>query len=720
MSNTPIQVPVAEILAPQALSPAGGKLDLPAGQILSASVQVAPSGLPSGVVLLALDQGTTLLIRAAFPLQPGERVAVEVEGKGRGQTLRMVAQSGRPSETFEVFAPEQVRLAQNQPLTAGLQSLLGKAKGVIIGQILEFKNLGSVPVRLGSLKINFQLESGAKRGDRLFIRPQEKGSALGLRVMARGGPRSAAGLPGRGGQMEILGAGPLTRNAPVVGEPVVQGAVLAGTVVRVSPALVDGPRSSAASPPDSLQPSSEGRNLLTARAPRLSGGATPVAGRAEGPTSVEAVNSQGRLQPPAGPPPNLVHSSSGGGNSLAADAPQRSARPTLMTGGPGGPASFETTSPPPGPQPLEAPPLNPLHHSSGGGSSSPSDASEGGGAQGLGAFNKGVAGGALTALIRFGGFDAEVPWPPEAAKAFPEGSPIRVFVNQTAPVLDLVLLAPTIPNTGGVYLPAGTAGDSGFGLDLIALAEGLATANEESPAWVSQAIKNLKESLNRVVIKEDSFSPEKVREAIQQGGSLPSMGQATFGGAEGAAPGLREHLQLFLRMVREAGLPDGNALSQLSGQAEQALTSVEFIQAANGVRHLLDQGSYTQIPFSLGGERGTIDVVVRRGPEGGHESGGENDQHSVVFFLELQGLGPLRVDAGVHAKRVHARFTTQIEDVGRFLEAELPVLREAMERQDFLIEGLSWIHARPEGESLVPTSAPEAFPDEQSLINLRV
>ena len=98
MPNTPIQVSVAGVAASLALPPAGETPQLPVGQIFSASVLPAPPGSPMGAVLLALDQGTTVLIRAAFPLQPGERVAAEAEagGKGKGQILRLVAQSGRP------------------------------------------------------------------------------------------------------------------------------------------------------------------------------------------------------------------------------------------------------------------------------------------------------------------------------------------------------------------------------------------------------------------------------------------------------------------------------------------------------------------------------------------------------------------------------------------------------------------------------------------------
>ncbi|HBK81143.1 MAG TPA: hypothetical protein DDZ83_15995 [Nitrospinae bacterium] len=645
MPNTPIQVPVAGVAASLALPPAGETPQLPVGQIFSASVLAAPPGSPMGAVLLALDQGTTVLIRAAFPLQPGERVAAEAEagGKGKGQILRLVAQSGRPGDAFEALAPGQVRLARNQPLTAGLQSLLGKARGTILGQILDFKNPGSAPVRLGSLQVNFQLDSGAKSGDRLFIRPQTAGGALGLRVLARGGPRSAPGLAGPAGRMQILGAGPLTRAAPAAGGLPVRGTVLTGTVVRVMPAQAGG----AGSP-----------------------GAT-------GTGATGAVFPPGGPQSPSGAPPNPLNP------------------PQPFPGG-------------------QSPPIPGAPGRGAGAAPAAGSASRAGGSARAGAD------GGRTALLRFGGFDAEVPWPPEAASTFPAGSTVRVFVNRTAPLLDLVLLAPAAQSAGGAYLPAGGAGNSGFGSDLISLAEGLAAANRAVPGGAGQAAEDLMEALNRAVLKEDGLSPGRVREAIQQGGSLPSMDQAAPGGRGGAAPDLRENLQSFLRAVREAGLPEGNALSQLSGQAEQALTSVEFLRTANGLRHILDQGSYSHIPFSFGGEKGTLDVVVRRDGEGRQAGGGEDEQHSVVFLLELQGLGPLRVDAGVRGKHVHARFTTQIEEVGRFIEAELPALRDAMEGQEFLIEGLSWIHARPEGEPLVPTLDPEAPSGEQSFINLRV
>ena len=185
MMANPQILPV-NISAPQAAASTEGAAQLPVGEILAATAQAPPPGSPPGSMLLALENLPPALIRAAFPLNPGERLALEVEGKGKDQTIRLLARSGGGEGVLKVLGEGQIRLAQNQPLTAGLRSILASAKGTILGEVLPFRHPASAPVKIGSLKVNFQLDRGASSGDRLFIRTQEAGGSIGLRVFARG------------------------------------------------------------------------------------------------------------------------------------------------------------------------------------------------------------------------------------------------------------------------------------------------------------------------------------------------------------------------------------------------------------------------------------------------------------------------------------------------------------------------------------------------------
>ncbi|MFC1491114.1 flagellar hook-length control protein FliK [Nitrospinota bacterium] len=604
---------------------------------MAATVEGPAAGAPPGTLMLALSNAPPALIRAAFPLQPGERLAVEVEGKGNDQTLRVLARSGSPETALEPLREGQVRLAQNQSLTAGLRSVLANAKGTILGEILPFRHPGSAPVRIGALKVNFQLDGGARSGDRLYVRPQEVGGSLGLRVFARGGGRSLPGPSGATGLLQIVRVGPgAVRLGPLGGLPA-PGLILTGTLLSVSPA--------------------------------------PSVGADQAPGN------------PAGSHLNPLQSSLPSGSGLAGAA----ARPAI---------NAEVG------QPAESLGLSPGSRA---------------GQHGRAVSGRGPVSGRIggTAILRFPGFDAEVPWPAGAAYDFQPGAPVRVLVNQAEPVLNLLLLAPSHAGEAEAFLPAGGAGVSGFGTNLITLAEGLGgAAAQVPPGEVARAYEGLLEALNQVVLKEDGLSAGRIQEAIRQSGALFPAAENPEG-AGGTNPDLRESLQQFVRVLRGTGLPDGNLLSQLSGQAEQTLTAVEFLQTVNGLRHFLDQGTYLQIPFSLGGERGTMDIVVRRDGErrGGR---GENDQHSAVFLLELEGLGPLRVDAGIQGKRVHARFTTPNEEVGKFIEAEMPKLRESIESQDFIVEGISWMHDQTSPEPVVPSFSSDDPTGDSSFINLRV
>jgi hypothetical protein len=300
-------------------------------------------------------------------------------------------------------------------------------------------------------------------------------------------------------------------------------------------------------------------------------------------------------------------------------------------------------------------------------------------------------------------------------------------VNQVVPILDLVLLSPGNGNAigGAGYVPSGEVGAAGFGANLIALAEGLEGAAVNAPGesvdegQIQKAFEGLREVLRSVVLREGGMTASRLRDAIQLSGALPHPTRPVMAPADGSPRDLNDGIRRFMGAVREAGLPDGHILSELAGQAEQSLTSVEFLRAVNGLRHFLEEGSYLQIPFSMGGEQGTMDIVVRRDGEGG---GGreEKENHSAVFLLELKGLGALRVDAGVQNNRVHVRFTTVDEEIGKFIEKEMPKLREAIESQELAVDGISWILGRAVPEPVIPPVEAKDLSGGNSYISLRV
>ncbi|OGL61682.1 MAG: hypothetical protein A3J27_01700 [Candidatus Tectomicrobia bacterium RIFCSPLOWO2_12_FULL_69_37] len=314
-----------------------------------------------------------------------------------------------------------------------------------------------------------------------------------------------------------------------------------------------------------------------------------------------------------------------------------------------------------------------------------------------------------TALIRFASFEMEVPWPQEALAAFSPGDPVRLWVRGTVPRLDLQLLPPFTGEEVGTrwvgtrWVPSGGAGERSFGPDLLGLAEGLAELQEdpgEEPALAREAGR-LRGALERIVLRENQITPERVREAFESVRREFESGRRAP--EEGEAPRealLRESLQRFLAAAREIGRSD-SALANLGAGAGRALTSMEFLNAANALRQHADQGAFLQIPYVLGGERGTMDVVVR-GDREGSGKGRERENYSAVLLLELEGLGPLRVDASLVRSRASVRFTTPSEAVGRFISRELPKLREAIESQQLQVERIAWTQGKVTPEPAVP------------------
>lgn len=316
------------------------------------------------------------------------------------------------------------------------------------------------------------------------------------------------------------------------------------------------------------------------------------------------------------------------------------------------------------------------------------------------------------AVLRFPGFEMEVPWPEAASAAFAPGDPVRLWVRGVSPRLDVELLPPAHGGEGGTrwagarWVPSGGAGERGFGPHLLELAESLAELQKdprEEPALSREAAR-LQGALEKLILREKELTPERVREAIETSlreSARRELEPGTRAPGEGASQRgstLRESLLRFLAAAREIGRND---LANLGAGAGRAATSMEFLGAANALRQHTDQGAFLQIPYVLGGERGTMDVVVR-GDREASGKGRERENYSAVLLLELEGLGPLRVDAALVRNRASVRFTTPSEPVGKFLHGELPKLREAIESQEIGVERVSWTQGKVTPEPAVP------------------
>ena len=70
--------------------------------------------------------------------------------------------------------------------------------------------------------------------------------------------------------------------------------------------------------------------------------------------------------------------------------------------------------------------------------------------------------------------------------------------------------------------------------------------------------------------------------------------------------------------------------------------------------------------------------------------------------------------------RVHVRFTTEDEAIGRFIENEIPKLREAIEAQELAVDGISWILGMVEPEPVVPVDEEGDPSQDNSYISVRV
>jgi flagellar hook-length control protein FliK len=129
--------------------------------------------------------------------------------------------------------------------------------------------------------------------------------------------------------------------------------------------------------------------------------------------------------------------------------------------------------------------------------------------------------------------------------------------------------------------------------------------------------------------------------------------------------------------------------AELRQQAEQLLTSIERTQVLNSLNHEKGQPLTFQIPFALDGRTGTAEFYVEQ-REGDDPKEVAGDRHyTVVAFLELATIGPLRIDLALHQNHLSVKVTVEREETLRFTRALMLDLKEALDRQGFMVDFLS-------------------------------
>ncbi|HHI68768.1 MAG TPA: flagellar hook-length control protein FliK [Planctomycetes bacterium] len=142
-----------------------------------------------------------------------------------------------------------------------------------------------------------------------------------------------------------------------------------------------------------------------------------------------------------------------------------------------------------------------------------------------------------------------------------------------------------------------------------------------------------------------------------------------------------------------------------------ALEGLEGVQAENLHRARLGGGEMIPLPLVPGVKAGEIHLFPpvsgeeeKKEEAGGREGEGEGRPFRVVFLLDLERLGPLRVDAEILGKKLRVLFRTGSGEAEDLVRRNLPGLRESLAAAG--LEPLSLEVRRAEREEALSLSLP--------------
>jgi len=129
-------------------------------------------------------------------------------------------------------------------------------------------------------------------------------------------------------------------------------------------------------------------------------------------------------------------------------------------------------------------------------------------------------------------------------------------------------------------------------------------------------------------------------------------------------------------------------LNRLGDFAGRAVKSLESQQVVNVLMQESDNRFMLQIPFQLQGGIRMAEVYVEKDRDAGRKDP-EGRSYRVVFFLDMDAIGSVMVDANIREKRISCTMKCETEPVRAFAAAQLPVLENSLAAQGYQIDFFS-------------------------------
>jgi len=194
--------------------------------------------------------------------------------------------------------------------------------------------------------------------------------------------------------------------------------------------------------------------------------------------------------------------------------------------------------------------------------------------------------------------------------------------------------------------------------------------------------------------------------------------------AQGAQPGIENDLKQMLLQLADA--PPGSfpaQFAQLQDAADQYLRWLEVQQAANVLNSLSGDPFRLAIPLTVGAE--TVMAQLSFQEDSREDSGGNGEERkgtSILFLLELNGLGKTRIDAFLSSSRLTATIFVENQEALTEMRSRLGSLYEELEADGFNFLKLEVRALKEVGGNEQPEPDPlgiESVRDRIRLLNIK-
>jgi len=199
--------------------------------------------------------------------------------------------------------------------------------------------------------------------------------------------------------------------------------------------------------------------------------------------------------------------------------------------------------------------------------------------------------------------------------------------------------------------------------------------------------KMLSDWLKPVLDGSKPPDPDRVRRMILDGGQHyeSRLAASTSGDQPNAMPRLAEHdlKALLLRLLSHIRqVPAGAEIERLTSTLNRTLTGIESAQASSLLSQLHGDGLRFEVPFVLGQQLATVHISIKS-EQHPSENTYEKQGFGVLFLLDLEKTGQIRVDAYIQAKTLQSTIYLEQSAATNFFRTSIVSLQSRMEGLGF-------------------------------------